>query len=90
MDEAHPIARATVKLLCDVDKVCGEAKTDSNGEFIFFDLPPRGDITIRATHPGFYSEEGARSEIRAGFNSTYAPIVLNSRLRRKPPVVVCE
>jgi hypothetical protein len=89
-DEAHPIAHATVKLLCDARRVCGETKTDPNGAFIFFDLLPRDDITLRVTHPGFYSEEGAYYEIRAGFNSTYAPIVLNSRLRPKPPVVVCE
>lgn len=89
-DEAHPIARATVRLLCGERKVCGETKTDSNGEFIFFDLPPRGDVTIRATHPGFYSAQGTDYEIRQGFNSTYWPIILNSKLRPKPPVVSCE
>jgi hypothetical protein len=88
-DETHPIARATVKLLCE-RKVCGETKTDSNGEFIFFNLPPRGDITIRVTRPGFYSAEGTGYEVREGFNSTYSPFVLNSTLRPKPPLVVCE
>jgi len=89
-DEAHPIARATVKLFCEERKVCGETKTNPNGEFIFFNLPPRGDITIRVTRPGFYSAEGTGYEVREGFNSTYAPFVLNSTLRPKPPLVICE
>lgn len=89
-DEAHPIARATVRLLCKDRKICGETKTDSNGEFIFFILPARDDITIRVTHPGFYLWEGAGYEVRAEFHSTYRPIILDSRLRPRPPVVVCE
>jgi Carboxypeptidase regulatory-like domain len=89
-DQTHPIARATVKLLCDERKICGETKTDSHGEFIFFNLPPRDDITIRVTHPGFYPGEVTGYRVRDGFNSTYSPIILDSRLRPKPPVAVCE
>jgi hypothetical protein len=89
-DEAHPIAGATVRLLCNNRKICGETKTDSNGEFIFFNLPAREDITIRVTHPGFYLWEGTGYEVRAEFHSTYRPIILDSRLRARPPVVVCE
>jgi Carboxypeptidase regulatory-like domain len=89
-DETHPIARATVKLLCDDRKICGETKTDSNGEFIFFNLPPRDEVTIRVTHPGFYSWEGKGYEVRAEFHSIYGPIILDSSLRPRPPVAVCE
>jgi hypothetical protein len=89
-DEAHPIARATVRLLCKDRKICGETKTDSNGEFIFFNLPAREDITIRVMHPSFYLWEGAGYEVRAEFHSTYRPIILDSRLRPRPAVVVCE
>src|SRR3984885_6455070 len=52
------IAHAVVKLLCDDGKVCGETKTDVNGEFVFFDLPARDNyFAIRVTHPGFYPQE---------------------------------
>ena len=86
----RPIARATVQLLCDERKVCGETKTDSNGEFIFFDLPPRNDITIRVTHPGFYAWEGSGFRIREGLSATYAPTTLDSGLRPKRPLIYCE
>jgi hypothetical protein len=89
-DQAHPITRATVKLRCGQQKVCGDTKTDSKGEFIFFNLSPRDDNTIRVTHPGFYPWEGSGYEVRVGFDSTYGPITLDRRLRTKRPLVVCE
>jgi hypothetical protein len=89
-DEAHPIAHATVQLFCDGDKVCGKTKTDSKGQFAFFNLPPRDKITIYVTHPNYYPFEAPDYEIRGGFNSVYAPITLDSRQRPKPPLVVCE
>lgn len=88
-DEAHPIARATVKLLCDERKVCGETKTDSNGEFIFFNLAPRDDITIHVSDAGFYDWEVSGYD-QAGFDSTYEPITMDSKLRSKRPLIVCE
>lgn len=89
-DDAHPVERARVKLLCNERKVCGDTKTDSNGEFTFVNLPPRDDITIRITHAGFYDWEGSDLEIRAGFDSSYRPITLDPKLRSKTPLVVCE
>ena len=71
----HPIARATVKLLCDERKVRGETKTDSNGEFVFFNLKPRDDITIRFTHPSLRVGR-TDYEVRAGFDSTYETVTL--------------
>jgi hypothetical protein len=89
-DETRPLAGATVRLLCDARKVCGETKTDSVGDFIFFNLPPRDDCTTRVTHPRFYVWEGTGFESRAGFDSTYLPITLDSKLQPKPPLIVCE
>jgi hypothetical protein len=89
-DDGHPLASARVKLLCDERKVCGETKTDSNGQFTFFNLAPRDDITIRITHAGFYDWEESDYEMRAGFDSSYRPIPLAPRLRPKTPLVVCE
>jgi hypothetical protein len=91
--EHHPIARATVKLLCD-DKICGETKSGANGEFVFFNLLPRNDYRIRVKHAGFYPVEESDFEVKAGFDSTYWPIPLercpngdcDPRLRSKPTV----
>jgi len=92
------IAQATVELLCDVRDICAKTKTDSNGEFIFFNLPARDNLTIRITHPGFYLLTEPGYEVRAGFESTYGPITLercpngncDPKLRPKRPLVVCE
>jgi len=89
-DEIHRIIHATVKLLCDERKVGGETKTDSNGEFIFFNLPARDGIIIRVTHPGYYSQEETGYEVRAGFDSTYSPLTMDRRLLSKRSLVVCE
>jgi hypothetical protein len=75
LDENHSIAGATVKLLCD-DKICGETKSDRNGKFIFFNLLPLNDYTIRINHEGFYPVEESDYEVQAGFDSTYWPILL--------------
>jgi hypothetical protein len=97
-DERHPIARATVKLLCDERKVCSETKTDANGDFIFLDLQPEKYFTLRVSHPGFYSLEEQNYEVQAGYDSIYWPIILEHcpqgncepRLRPKKPLAVCE
>jgi 5-hydroxyisourate hydrolase-like protein (transthyretin family) len=92
------IAHATVKLLCDEREVCGETKTDSNGEFMFSDLPPGKNFTIGVTHPGYYLLEERTYEVQAGFKATYWPITLehcpngncDPRLRPQRPLGLCE
>jgi hypothetical protein len=93
-----PIAHAIVTLLCRDGKVCGETKTDVNGEFLFFNLPAGDDFTIRVTHPGFYLLDDMNYVVRAGFESTFWPISLehcpngncDPRLRPKKPLGLCE
>jgi hypothetical protein len=63
--QERPIRDATVQLLC-ADNVCGETKTDPNGEFIFFSLSPRDDYTIRITHAGHCPLQENDYEVRAG------------------------
>jgi hypothetical protein len=92
------IAHAVVKLLCDDGKVCGETKTDVNGEFILVNLSAQDGYTIRVTHPGFYPLEESGYEIREGFDSTYWPVTLercplgncDPALRPKRRLGVCE
>lgn len=92
------VAQATLQLLCDDRKICGETKTDPNGDFIFLNLQPRDHMAVRVVHPGFYPLEAAGYEVRAGFESTYWPITLeycplgncDPRLRLARTVVVCE
>lgn len=96
-NEHHPLSRATVKLLSN-GKVWAQAKTGSNGEFIFLDVPPGQLFSIRATHSGYYPLDESDYEVRAGFDSIYAPITLercpngncDPRLRPKHPLIVCE
>ena len=93
-----PIAHAIVTLLCGDGKVCGETKTDVNGEFLFFNLAAGDDFTIRVTHPGFYMLDDKNYKVRAGFESTFLPISLehctngncDPRLRPKKPLGLCE
>jgi hypothetical protein len=77
----RPISRAVVKLSCD-ERVCGETKTDANGNFIFFNLAPRDDYAFRISHPGFRTLEGAdytAFEVLAGYDANYRTIVLPRR-----------
>lgn len=81
--ETRPPARATVQLFCD-DQPCGETKTDANGDFIFFNLAPRGDYAFRISHPGFYTWQGqdyTAFEVLAGYDAIYQPIVLRPRTK---------
>ncbi len=90
----NQIAGATVEILCE-EKLCGKTRTDSRGEFTFFDLTPRNDYTIRIQHAGFYLVQDSGYEVQAGFDSTYWPIFLehcpkgncDPRLRPRPLVV---
>ncbi len=89
-DENHAIARATVTLICASGKVCGATKTDANGGFLFFYVSPRDDYVIRVTHPGYYASGGAGYQVQTGYDATYRPLMMDSRLRPKPPLSLCE
>ncbi len=84
-DEERALAGATVQLFCD-DQPCGETKTDTNGDFVFFNLAARDDYGFRISHPQFLSWQGtARGftalEVLAGYDASYAPIVLPRRAK---------
>jgi hypothetical protein len=81
-DERCLLVGATVKLFCD-EKVCGETKTDANGKFIFFNLPPRDDYAIRIVRSGYYAWQGADYNVQAGYDATYGPIFVSPRRRVK-------
>jgi hypothetical protein len=82
-DEVRPLTHATVQLFCG-DQICGETKTDANGDFLFLNLAPRDEYSFRISHPGFYSWQGTdytAFEVLAGYDATYEPIVLPRRHR---------
>ena len=90
-DEVRPLTRATVQLFCD-DQLCGETKTDANGDFQFLNLPPRDEYRFRISHRGFYSWQGTdytAFEVLAGYDATYRAIVLprRAKLARAPSTV---
>jgi hypothetical protein len=97
-DERHPIPRVTVTLHCEERPICGQTKTDINGEFFFFNLAPDDLYTIRFSRQGFYPWQGGVYEIQPGYDATYGAITLehcpsgncDPRLRPKRPLVVCE
>ncbi len=79
-DERTAIARAKVQLICD-EMLCGETSTVRNGEFIFFNLSPREDYVIRATHSGYYPWQCTDYKVLAGYDATYGAIVLPRRTK---------
>jgi len=97
MEEGPPIANAKVTLLCGERKACGETKTDSKGEFTFFDIRP-GAYALRVTHFGYYPLDVGEHEVRGGFDQTDLPLLLehcpngncDPRLRPKKPLIVCQ
>jgi hypothetical protein len=97
-DELHPIARATVELLCNEREVCSQSKTDSHGNFAFLGLSPDTVYAIRFTRSGFYPWESFGYRVQAGLDTTYFPITPEhcqngnciSKLQPKGPSVVCE
>jgi Carboxypeptidase regulatory-like domain len=70
LDEHHPLAGATVQLLCEQGMICLETITDSTGGFALSHLTPRRTLTVRVAQPGFYISE-EEYEIQAGFDSAY-------------------
>jgi hypothetical protein len=95
--KAPPVAGADMTLTCAKDSVCGETKTDSNGEFVFTDLPA-GIFKVRVRYPGFYPLDVPNIEVKARFESVYWPLYVercpkgNCDPRRRPrkPVGYCE
>jgi hypothetical protein len=96
-EQTIPISGATVTLMCPTGKTCGEAKTDSDGAFLFKGLPP-GEFSVRVTKAGFYPQDAWPYTVEEGIESVYWPIYLerchlgncNPKLRPKKPLVVCE
>jgi len=81
-DESRGVASATVTLFCE-DKLFGETKTNTSGEFIFFNLQPSDDCAIGVTHSGYYRWQRTDYEIQAGYDVTYSPIAVLPRRRAK-------
>jgi hypothetical protein len=91
------IAGVDVTLTCSTGKTCGAVKTDSQGEFLFTDLPP-GDFSVRVTAPGFYRTEGSPAyKVLGGIESVYTSIYIercylgncDPKLRPKKPPGLC-
>ncbi len=79
-DESRGLYGASVRLFCE-DQLRGETKTDTKGEFIFFNLQPGDDYAIRVTHPGYYPRQWTGYTVQAGYDGTYRPIVLPRRAK---------
>ena len=96
IEEGPAISNAKVTLFCG-PKACGETKTDSRGEFTFFNVQP-GEYALRVTHFGYYPLEVEEHEVRGGFDQTDLPFRLehcpngncDPRLRPKRPLFVCQ
>jgi hypothetical protein len=97
-NDVGPVDGATIKLICAVDKICGEAKTDSNGGFILFNLQPGVRYTLDVAHSGFYPWQWMGFEVQADYDAAYGPITLEEcpngncdpRLRVERPLALCE
>lgn len=80
--EGPPLARADVRLLCD-SKVCGAAKTDANGEFVFADLGP-GTYDVQVSARGAYPATQHRLYVRAAWISVWISVYRLRPLERCP------
>ncbi len=92
LDEDHPIAQATVQLRCTNEGECreSEAKTDANGDFHFLDRSPAFDYTLYVAYPGFAPRQWTNYHVQGGYDTTYKPAFMESRLRPPPPRFVIE
>jgi Carboxypeptidase regulatory-like domain len=96
-EQTIPISSASVTLICQTGKACGEAKTDSDGVFLFRALPP-GHFSVRVTKAGFYPLRESDYAVGPGLEQIYAPIYIerchlgncDTKLRPKKPLQVCE
>lgn len=97
-DGHHPIASVTVTLHCEEQPICGQTKTNINGEFTFLNLTPEQQYTMRFNRQGYYSGYEKVYSVQPGYDSIYEPVILelcpngncDPKLRRKRPLIVCE
>ncbi len=68
-----PVKGANIVLVCSGDAACPSTRTDSNGEFVFEDLPPE-NYTVRVSRPGFYPLDMPFYNVQKGLDSVYWPI----------------
>jgi hypothetical protein len=96
MGKTGPIPDATAALVCS-NRICGETKTDSKGQFTFENLSA-GSFAVRVTRRGFYSLDLPQFFAQERFESAYDPIHIercprgncDPRLRPKKPPARCE
>jgi len=94
---SRPMGGGEVTLICSKSTVCGAAKPNSKGEFLFQNLAP-GNYALRANHVGFYPVEESGYEVQEGLESIYFPMYLkrcplgncDPRLGPKKPLAHCE
>ncbi len=92
-----PVARAKVELICGRSTICGVAKTNSKGEFLFENLRP-GQVTLRVNRVNFYPLQESGFKVQEGLELIYYPIYIercfhgncDPKLRPKKPLAVCE
>jgi hypothetical protein len=92
-----PIAGADVTLICGAGRVCGAAKTDSNGDFLFGALPP-GNVSVQVNRAGFYPQSEPGYSVEPERERIYSPIYMerctqgncDPKLRPEKGIVVCE
>lgn len=75
-----PIANVVVELSCGDDQICGQARTNSKGEFLFRGLKP-GYYSVIAKGARHYPLTKAGFVVRAGLRLTYGSIELESCVR---------
>jgi len=94
--ESPPISEARVVLVCGRSP-CRTTTTDSQGHFLFKDVPP-GEYAIRVSHAGLYTETRSGYEVQDARELIYYPIYLERCFRancdpsKRPekPLAVCE
>lgn len=93
----RPIEGVDVALLCSVDSYCRKTKANSNGEFMFLDLPA-GHYAISFRARSFYPLFLRDFFVEDGVESNYLPVGIeacprgdcNPSRRPKRPLAVCE
>jgi hypothetical protein len=90
-DQDHPIAQATVKLLCTFKGECRdiETKTNADGGFQFLNRSPAFDYTLYVAYPGFDPWQWSGFHVQGGYDITYRPALMEPGLP-PPPLVFCN
>jgi hypothetical protein len=95
--EAPAVPDAEVLLICTGSVICGAARTNLQGQFVFTNLAP-GRYSVRVNHSAFYPLERLNYWVQEGRESIYSQMQLercfmgncDPRLRPKRPLVICE